>query len=102
MTAQESSTGTKKVRTSYVQFRAHDQYTTLYAGDDEVNRDENHKFIVQKSVATSVSRTIKDMFDGRTPLDLITYSKQKGDLKKQHRMQRGYNLSSTCTPEKPG
>jgi len=37
---------------------------TLYAGDDEGNRDRNHRFIVQRNVATSVSRTIKDMFDG--------------------------------------
>ena len=74
---------------------AYDQYTTLYAGDDEENRDQNHKFIVQKSVATSVSRTIKDMFDGITLLDFLAYSKQKGVLKKQHRMQRGYSLSST-------
>ena len=41
------------------------QYTTLYAGDDEQNRDQNHKFIVQRKVATSASHTIKDMFDGK-------------------------------------
>jgi hypothetical protein len=46
------------------------QYTTLFAGDDEDNREHNHKFIVQRGVATSVSRTIKDMFDG-TPLTTL-------------------------------
>jgi len=40
------------------------QYTTLYAGDDDKTRSNNHKFIVQKSITTAVSRTIKDMFDG--------------------------------------
>ena len=60
-----SATGQRKVVSTCRLGRATNlKYVTLYAGDDEENRDKNHKFIVQRKVATSASRTIKDMFDG--------------------------------------
>jgi hypothetical protein len=63
--AAQSAASTKKVLDPpSSRILAHFKYTTLFAGDDEQNRDRNHKFIVQRSIATSVSRTIKDMFDG--------------------------------------
>jgi hypothetical protein len=65
------------------------QYTTLFAGDDEENREVNHKFIVQRNIATSVSRTIKDMFDG--PLSVPSMLTKRAALKKRNVMQRGCN-----------
>jgi len=68
MAAQVGSATEKKVNAG--KEAAHLKYTTLYAGDDEISRDQNHKFIVQRNIATSVSRTIKDMFDGNFLLGL--------------------------------
>jgi len=70
MTTQNSEANTKKVWSPADGLM---KYTTLFAGDDEENRDQNHKFIVQRSIETSVSRTIKDMFDGSPQIFRTNY-----------------------------